>query len=375
MSSNSVLFLTYWYPNKNNKSFGIFVKRHAHAANLYINTVVLSLNIAKGSSFFEKNIIVFKDEKGVETHQIDLNSKYYKLLYVLLPLHYFILKRYLKLTLNKQHTFDTIHSNVIFPCGIVGQKLATKFGLKHVITEHWTKIDKFFRVSLYSYSGKKVLNKANALTCVSQQLKDTLKTHTINHKISIIPNVIESSEFYYDPTINKNDVFTFIAVANWGQHKNPFYFLDALQELLITEKITNFKVVLIGDGEQTEKIRKKKYDFQIEFKGIIASKEVKTELSKSHIFLHGSDFETFSIVMAEALMCGLPSVLSPVGIAKDVINKDNGFVTNNTVSDWKEKIYLCYTTKYDNQLISEQLKNKFDLKAVGTQFKKLYEDL
>jgi glycosyltransferase involved in cell wall biosynthesis len=133
-----------------------------------------------------------------------------------------------------------------------------------------------------------------------------------------------------------------------------------------------FRLVLVGTGFQIEYIKQKKYSFEIEYKGNLNPNELKTELNKSHVFLHGSDFETFSVIMAEALMCGLPSVVSPVGIANEVINGSNGFVTNNTSEDWQEKILKCAQTSYNNKLISEQLKNKYDSKIIAKLFSDIY---
>lgn len=371
MNANSVLFLTYWYPNKSNKSFGIFLKRHAHAIAINNKVVVLSLTFLKSNSLYKKTVNIETDEANIETHRIYFESVFSKLLYVLLPLHYIILKKYIRTHLQK-HNFNILHSNILFPCSVVGHWLSRKLHLKHIITEEWTKVDKFFRVSLYKGAGKKTLNKADAIVCVSQQLEDTVKKHTHNNKFHIIPNVIDAKEFYYDANIQKNEVFTFIAAAHWGQHKNPFYFLDALKQLLEENKIKNFKVVLAGSGVYLEKVKQNNYPFPIEYPGNLNSRELCTALNKSHIFLHGSEFETFSVIIAEALMCGLPSVVSPVGIALEAINTSNGFVTNNTVPDWKEKILACYNTSYNNAHIAEQLKNKYDLKTVGKMFDEMY---
>jgi glycosyltransferase involved in cell wall biosynthesis len=250
--------------------------------------------------------------------------------------------------------------------------LSKKFRTRFIITEHWTKIDKFFSSSLYSFLGKRAFNAAHAITCVSAQLANTVQKHTSNKNIRIVPNVIDAHEFYYNAAITKNAQFTFVAVAHWAQHKNPFYFLDALQILVSDGKLSDFKVVMIGDGEQIQRIKDKGYNFTIEFKGSLTSPEVCTELNKSQVFLHGSDFETFSVIIAEALMCGLPSVVSPVGIGPEVINASNGFVTNNTVKDWSEKIISIYNTSYNYQAISDQLKGKYDAETVGNLFLQSY---
>ena len=373
MKGGSIMFLTYWYPNKNNKSFGIFVKRHAHALMLKRSVILLSLHVAKGHTLFKKRVEVFTDEAGLATHQIYLESRFNKLLYVLLPLHFLILKRYLKNNLNPETKISAIHSNIIFPCSIVAYWLCKKFDLKLVITEHWTKVDKFFGRSLYGFLGKLAYNKAQAITCVSQQLADTVKKHTSNPAVYLVPNVIDTNEFYYDPLVTKAPILTFVAVAHWAQHKNPFYFLDALDELRTEKRLPDFRVVIIGNGEQLQKIKGKGYHFEIDFKYTLTANEICRELNAAHIFLHGSDFETFSVIIAEALMCGLPSVVSPVGIAPEVINATNGFVTNNTVTDWKEKIFACSRITYNNRQIAGQLKNKYDLATVGDLFSHVYE--
>ena len=372
MQINNILFFSYWYRSKNNQNFAIFIKRHAHSLSERNKLLVLSINIIKGNHFYKKNIEVFFDEKNIETHQIHLESKFNKLLYVFLPLHYFILKRYIQCNLEMKNKFNIIHSNVLFPCGIVGYWLSKKFNYKHIITEHWSKIDKFFKVSLYKTIGKKTLNKSYTITCVSQLLKKTVQKHTTNQNIHVIPNVIDSSQFYYDTSIQKNNIFTFIAVANWTLPKNPFYFLNALQQIANEKSITNFKLVIVGSGILLENIKQLNYGFDIEYKGVLNPKKLKDELNKSNVFLHGSNYETFSVIIAEALMCCLPSVVSPVGIANEVINITNGFVTNNTVSDWKERILKCHLSSYNYTLISEQLRTKYDSQIVGKLFSEVY---
>lgn len=340
------------------------MKRHAQALKLKADVTVVSLNIVEGTQLFKKQIDVFEDEAGLETHHIYLETRFRKLLYVLLPIHYFILKKYV-LALHQQKKFATLHANIIFPCGIVAYWLSKKMALRFIITEHWTKIDKFFSSSLYASFGKKTYDRAHAVTSVSEQLAGTLRKHTSNKNIVIVPNVIDSHEFYYDANSVKNAQFTFVAVAHWAQHKNPFYFLEALKILVDRGALSNFKVVMIGEGEQIQKIKDKSYNFKIEFKGSLSSPDVSRELNKSHVFLHGSDFETFSVIIAEALMCGLPSVVSPVGIGPEVINASNGFVTDNTVNDWAEKILAVYQKSYNYQEIADQLKGRYDAIRVG----------
>jgi glycosyltransferase involved in cell wall biosynthesis len=372
MRHHSILLISYWYPNKSNKNFGIFVKRHARAIKENNKVVVLAVTVLKGKSLLKKTTEKTIDENGIETHHIYLESIFNKLLYVLLPLHFSVIKKYVLTQLTPAHTFDFVHSNVIFPCGIIGHRLAEMLKAKHVITEHWTRVDKFFSKSLYASAGKRALNEAYAITCVSETLKQTVQKYTSNNRLFVVPNVIDGSQFYYDHRIQKNARFTFIAVASWMPHKNPFYFLNALQALVNEKKMNDFKMVIVGKGGQIEQMKANNYSFDIDYTGSLSAEEIRVQLNKSHVFLHGSDYETFSVIIAEALLCGLPSVVSPYGIATEVINASNGFVTDNTATDWKNKILTCYQTTYNNALIADQLKGKYDIKPVGELMDRAY---
>ena len=371
-SQNKVLFFSYWYPNKSNENAAIFIKRHAQSiksSNTAI--VVLVLSIIHSNTLYKRSVVVFNDEEGLETHQIYIESKFYKLLYLLLPLHYIYTKSYINKCILPSFKFNIVHSNILFPCGIVGYWLAKKYNCKHIISEHWSKLDKFFRVSLWKSYGKKALNNAHTLTCVSGILKDTIKKYTANNSIVIIPNVVNSRQFYFDSNIQKNTTLTLIAVAHWSPPKNPFYFLEALKAL--QSKLPEFKLVLVGKGPQIDIIKNKNYPFEIDYKGNLNANELCIELNKSHLFLHGSDFETFSVIIIEALMCGLPCIVSPVGIAHEVINNSNGFICNNTIADWQVNISSAINATYNYELISNQLKNTYDSATVGKLFTDSYK--
>lgn len=315
------------------------------------------------------------DDQNLSTHQITITSRFNKLFYLLLPLHYLILKKYIKQHILTQSNVHIIHSNITFPCGIMGYWLSKAFKCRHVITEHWSKLDKFFKVSLYRSYGRKALDKADAITCVSETLLQTLKRYTSNKNISIVPNVIDSTLFFHDSSIPKNDVFTCIAIAHWAEPKNPFYFLDTLEELMAEGSIRPIHMILVGTGPLIEQIKAKNYHFDIEYKGNLPADLINAELNKSHLFLHGSDFETFSVVIAEALLSGTPVVASPVGIAPEVINPTNGFVTDNTKIDWKQKILAAYGMSFDYRNISLQLKDKYSPSTVARLFATVYRQI
>jgi glycosyltransferase involved in cell wall biosynthesis len=370
--SPKVLFFSYWYPNifKTNKA--IFVKRHAQALAKVYETEVLAIHVYKNASLLKIKYQLEIDENELKTHHVYIGSFAYKLIYVLLPLQYLIIRFYIRKKIKATFHFNVIHSNVIFPCAIVGDWLSSKYNCKHIITEHWSKVDKFFRVSLYQSFARKALNKAQAITCVSSQLQNTLQKYHQNQKSFIVPNVVNVASFFYDEKIEKFPKFTFTAVAHWHYPKNPFYFLQALKQLLEEGLLTDFNLVLVGKGVILDEIIKQQYPYNIETIDNLSAHELMIHLNKSHVFLHGSDYETFSVVIVEALMCGIPVIVSPVGIAVEVINQDNGYIALNEVSDWKDKILNASQNEYSPVKISKSIGNKYSEMEVANKFKEVY---
>lgn len=99
--------------------------------------------------------------------------------------------------------------------------------------------------------------------------------------------------------------------------KNYSLFLEVI--CLVNQQFPLSRVVLAGKGEQERLIhelsRQKGLDKIIQFTGLERRKDVLEQMAKSKIFLHTSSYESFSMVLAEAIASGCKVVSTPVGIA------------------------------------------------------------
>jgi hypothetical protein len=134
----NVLFFTSWYPNKFSLTDGIFIKEHAKCIkNAGLNIVVLAVISARSNSLFKKEVEVFTDENDLETHIIYLKSRFYKWIYINVPLQSFFAYRYYKKNIANRFPPDFIHSHIIYPAGLIGHRISRKLNKPHIITEHW----------------------------------------------------------------------------------------------------------------------------------------------------------------------------------------------------------------------------------------------
>jgi len=366
-----ILFISHWYPSDKSPNTGVFVKKHAEAIARNNEINVVHFDFAYSRNILKINLDKNNDE--IEVYTIKVRSRFYKSLYYLLPLHLFLFGRLKgKFNLNVKE-YNIIHSNVLFPNGIIGYYISKKYKLPQVHTEHWSKLNFFLTKSFYRFIGKKVLQKAKCLLPVSQLLESEIKTHTTNTNIKVIPNVIDSSNFSFKEK-NKKTKIKFLAIAHWSKPKNPFLFLDALKQIY-EEGLFSFELKIIGEGPQLEEIKNRNYNFDIIYEGYIPHFELQNYFHSVDYFVHGSDYETFSVVVVESLYTGTPVIASNVGIVKEIIDSSNGFVCENEYFSWYNNITKAVQTDYNHQKISSDISGKFDAAKISLEITKVYDSL
>lgn len=333
------------------------------------NVHVLNLAIENSTTLFKKEITSFKDEAGISTTQILIQSRFYKLLHVLLPLHYRAVKK-LFIKLNADLKIDIIHSHVLYPAAILGYKLSKEFLVPHIITEHWSKVNQFMNKSLYAGLGKKTYLNADAVTTVSEFLEQSISSYLKPAKTFVVPNVINTSLFNYKEKTNHTNTLRFSMVAHWLPPKRPDLIFKSIEAFSysINKKIS---LTVIGEGKLLDVLKTEKWNFEIQYAGNKPADKLATLLHETDFFLHASDIETFSIVIAEALSTGTPVLASHVGAISELINPEVGVLTKNTIDDWVNGLNILVNSSYNHQHIAEATK-KYSPEIIGEQFKKIY---
>lgn len=101
--------------------------------------------------------------------------------------------------------------------------------------------------------------------------------------------------------------------------------LAELEKRLLESGQTNFKFLIVGDGNEREYLEKTLK--HAEFTGFISGEELAKAYANMDIFVFPSETETFGNVVQEAISSGVPAIVSNSGGPKFVINEDkNGFV-------------------------------------------------
>ena len=190
-------------------------------------------------------------------------------------------------------------------------------------------------------------------------------------KIHFLPMVVDVNQFKFNPTRERNKIFTYLYVGRFIKLKQI--------EIIIDEFLTIFKenksaqLILIGDGPRYSNIRNKYSNHtNILFLGRLMKNELKRELKFAHVLILASNNENWGLVINEAMSASL-AVLSNVGIGANydlIQNKNTGLIFNTSIKgDLANKMQILY---YDKEKYLSLTKNAFSLMHDYWNFK-LYQ--
>ena len=172
--------------------------------------------------------------------------------------------------------------------------------------------------------------------------------------------------------LNKN-------VGNLNKNKSVDTLLEAFSNFNI--KVPNLKLRVIGDGPEKSNLIKlaKKLDIDknVEFLGSLPRNQVKIEMSNTSVLVHPSRYETFGVVIIEALAMGLPVIATRCGGPESiVVNRVGLLIDPGSVSQLSQAMINIYTNyqEYYSKDIREYCESKFSERVVVSELAKIYDD-
>ena len=379
MQKRNILFLSSWYPNRIKPTHGNFVFQHAFAASQYHNVNLLyvclddqlkgGIELVKSKNPFPSTIAY------IPKSTIPIIGFIWN--YMRIILCYFQLVREVK---NEGFHPELIHANVVYPIGIVARLLSIRNKIPYIITEHWTCYHQevYPRPSkLQMFFTRLVANKAALILPVSEDLAQAMRSKGIHSDMSVVYNVIDTCLFVPgNPNNRKGNQLIHVSSLDPIQ-KNPSLLFRAFSELIMWKPELQLHIVSDGDFSFfKEEIIQLKIDRQIVFHGMLEAKEIAAQLQNSDLFVLTSRFETFGVVLIEAISCGLPVVATNVGGVKEVVPKEHGQLVPSEnlealVSAIKEQ--LSRLNKYNTNEMHHRATENFSYQAIGKRFTAIYE--
>ena len=353
IDAKHILILASWYPTKENPFLGNFVERHVHLLATEHKITVIHPEVSETHS----EITIESRQEG----EIRTIKAY-------VPSGNRFLNRYRKYkafqeALKETEKVDLIIGHVLLPNGWMFAEASRKTGAPLIWVEHgsYFRQDKPRRWTRYeNWILRKVSAAAVEIVAVSEILKKDLAVHQ-NQEISVIGNHVDETLFTFEPKkLSEKTEFLHISTLD-EQTKNPEGILQAC--VLLKKETSDFHLTIISDEDSSKWQRfasENKLEDFITFLGPLDWADLPQYYHQADAFILFSDYESFSIVLAESLSTGTPIIATEVGIVPSLPDNVVVRVEKNNSNNLKDKMYA---------MIRKEL--KFDIDAIreeGTKF-------
>lgn len=192
-----------------------------------------------------------------------------------------------------------------------------------------------------------------------------------SEKILIIGNITDNNFYYNDcekykkigKEIKKEYNFTthnFLYIGRFSPEKNIFSLLEAFRFLILSNKINNWGLILVGSGPQEEEIKEfiLKYNLTCNIKmiGFMQKEEICKFYAISDVLVLPSISETWGLVVNEAMVCGMAVLVSRnCGCYPDIVKDGlNGFSFDPTNVDELKDLLIKFISE---EVILDDMKN------------------
>ena len=364
----NILHFPEWYPHDEDDMEGIFVQQHVEAINSLHNCCVLFCKPKEQRALIRT---VLEEEKGYLVIRIfykqcisgfePINKLLRKVLYFL------AVRKGFREVKKMNFKEDMLHLHV---AGKNSRYVQAFYSKPFVISEHWSKY--LQKNQQYDTS---LIKKAKGITAVSKDLLDNLFKRDDSELITqVIPNVVGEDTFYYRDDAENRNKKTLLHVSEFNEEsKNIKGILTAFRELLHIRK--DVELLLVGYGKDKEMLIEEVSTLgisdHVRFKGKLYPDAIAKLMSEASLFVFNSRYETFGIVIIEALLCGCPVVSTPVGIAKELIHDKNGLLVDDNMS---ESLNIALDKEFDRKAIAAEFVGMYNEAHVSSSFNRFYNN-
>lgn len=235
---------------------------------------------------------------------------------------------------------DVLHAHNLHPAGMLARRISRRTGIPYVVTEHssahyYGKIPVIVRPLV-----RQALRDAGGVAVVSPPLGRALRERYRLAGLQPVhlPNVIDP-EFAgctspiprTERAVARNDDrFVLLAVGNLLPVKNHAMLLRAIAHPLLAMR--RLRVRIGGHGPLLNELQSQVASLgisdRVEFLGLLSREDVVRQVDACDALVLSSEYETFGVVLIEAMIRGKPVIATACGGPDAIVTPESGFLVS-----------------------------------------------
>lgn len=378
-----VLHITNWYKLPEEPFRTPFIKEHIDSLQKFCDNDLVHIEVFAGNkSIYKPKYYRYSEHE--ESHLLYTFKIPWRLREVLT--HRMLVKILKSKKVNEN--YDLINFHVAYPLLTYTEEIKKILKIPFVITEHWTAYHFNFNLPLNTTKLdriKQIFKHQIPVITVSKALGDDIRSFSGNSdfKNFIVPNVINPAFSFQQEDFEKIDHTkrpSFFMLNLWRGIKSPFICFEAFRAFL--KDYPNAVLRVGGYGplweDMEEYVRTNNLSNNIILLGKLTKEEAAAEMQNITAFIHAAEYETFSVVNAEALSCGTPVIMTYIPAVAEFVNASNGLLIENKDRDaWLKALHTITLNNhnYNRKEISKTALGKFSQESVGKSYYNVFTEL
>lgn len=276
---------------------------------------------------------------------------------------------------------DVIHAHCILNAGVLARQISLTYGVPFLVTEHSSGFALKNVAQRELLIAKQVANDSELNLAVSHAFAELLDGLICGkNKWQYLPNIVNKKFLTENIPDRSSKDFFFINVAFANDNKRQTVILSAFSNAFKLNP--NVNLIFVGDGPQLEslKIEAKILEIEknVEFTGTLSREQVLKKMSHSNAFVLSSRYETFGVVLVEALALGLPLIATRCGGSESIVNKKNGVLVDvDDVTGMARAMQQIYDDRenFNAKVLRDSCKADFGEEVISSKLCVEYERL
>ena len=226
----------------------------------------------------------------------------------------------------------------------------------------------------------------NAVTALSSEGKDWLKTHTNAQRIAVIPNAVTWPLPGQEPRISPNGLYQsgrqlLLAVGRLEVPKGFDWLIEAFSNL--ADKHPDWDLVILGEGSLRTTLDKQVRESGLEHRIFLSGRagNMADWYESADLYVMSSRFEGFPMTLAEAMAHGLAAVSFDCDTGpRDIIRheQDGLLVPPGDVAELTAALDRLMSDALTRQCFAEravEVRERFSMERIAGMWEKLFEEV
>ncbi len=272
-----------------------------------------------------------------------------------------------------------IHAHNGWLAGLSALELSVLWNVPFGITEHST----FYARNLIPHSFFPELNRCYTASAfnlvVSHSLGELLKEQKLlSENYMYLPNMLDPLFEQKNPVFkNQTDSFVFLTIGELTQKKAQDVLLRSFSNSF--KEMSSVHLIIGGAGDMDSALKQivieEGISSQVTFTGQLDRKQVLEHMRNCNVFVLPSLYETFGVVLIEAMAVGKPVIATRSGGPETFVDSKNGLLISpgnyNELSNAMEMIYRK-EKEFDATAIRNDVLRHFGSEKIASSLIRIY---